>query len=92
MHMLPSVRPACPRQAARAGAGNDFQKDQQFKKLNAARASYDVKVLRGGASTLVPNTGERPPLLAGRASEVLRMPATCAQGSPACKVKKPVAG
>lgn len=39
-----------------AGAGNDYQKDLQFKKLNAAKDEYDVKVLRGGEEMLVPNT------------------------------------
>ena len=51
----------CSLQESHAGAGNDYQKDQQFKKLNAARASYDVKVLRGGANVLVPNTGPHLP-------------------------------
>ena len=39
-----------------AGAGNDYQKDLQFKKLNAAKDEYDVKVLREGEEMLVPNT------------------------------------
>ena len=39
-----------------AGAGNDYQKDLQFKKLNAAKDEYDVKVIRKGAEALVPNT------------------------------------
>lgn len=38
------------------GAGNDYQKDLQFKKLNAAKDVYDVKVVRKGAEALVPNT------------------------------------
>ena len=51
----------CSLQGSHVGAGNDYQKDQQFKKLNAARASYDVKVLRAGANVLVPNTGPHLP-------------------------------
>ena len=39
-----------------AGAGNDYQKDLQFKKLNAVKDEYDVKVVRKGKETLVPNT------------------------------------
>ena len=30
------------------GAGNDYQKDLQFRKLNAAKDAIDVKVVRGG--------------------------------------------
>ena len=39
-----------------AGAGNDYQKDLQFKKLNAEKDSIDVKVLRDGQEALIPNT------------------------------------
>ena len=39
-----------------AGASNDYQKDQQFKKLNAAKDAIDVKVLRNGQECLLPNT------------------------------------
>ena len=38
-----------------AGAGNDFQKDKQFEKLNAAKDVIEVKVMRGGKETLIPN-------------------------------------
>jgi hypothetical protein len=31
------------------GAGNDWQKDQQFRKLNAQRDAFKVKVVRGGS-------------------------------------------
>lgn len=39
-----------------AGAGNDYQKDLQFKKLNAEKDSIDVKVVRDGKESLIPNT------------------------------------
>jgi Ca2+-transporting ATPase len=39
-----------------AGAGNDYQKDMQFKKLNAAKDSIEIKVLRNGVELLIPNT------------------------------------
>uniref|UniRef100_A0A7S0WLK4 Cation-transporting P-type ATPase N-terminal domain-containing protein n=1 Tax=Chlamydomonas leiostraca TaxID=1034604 RepID=A0A7S0WLK4_9CHLO len=38
------------------GAGNDWQKDRQFRKLNAQREAIQVKVVRGGAQVLVNNT------------------------------------
>ena len=39
-----------------AGAGNDYQKDLQFRKLNEKKDQLDVKMIRGGAQILVPNT------------------------------------
>lgn len=39
-----------------AGAGNDYQKDKQFKKLNAQKDKLEVKVVRDGEQTLVENT------------------------------------
>ena len=39
-----------------AGAGNDYQKDKQFKKLNAQKDKLEVKVIRDGEQTLVENT------------------------------------
>ena len=38
-----------------AGAGNDFQKDKQFKKLNAVKDTIEVKVIRAGQEVLVEN-------------------------------------
>ncbi|KAL3147296.1 hypothetical protein ABBQ32_002784 [Trebouxia sp. C0010 RCD-2024] len=38
------------------GAGNDFQKDKQFRKLNAQKDMVEVTVVRGGTNQLVPNT------------------------------------
>lgn len=38
------------------GAGNDFQKDRQFRKLNAQREAFQVKVIRLGEQVLVDNT------------------------------------
>lgn len=38
------------------GAGNDFQKDKQFRKLNAQKDMVEVTVVRGGNNKLVPNT------------------------------------
>jgi Ca2+-transporting ATPase len=40
---------------AAAGAGNDFQKDKQFKKLNAVKDTIEVKVIRAGNEVLVSN-------------------------------------
>lgn len=37
------------------GAGNDWSKDQQFRKLNAQKDLIEIKVIRGGKSTLVLN-------------------------------------
>eukprot|EP00201_Polytomella_parva_P010509 CAMPEP_0175060112 /NCGR_PEP_ID=MMETSP0052_2-20121109/12814_1 /TAXON_ID=51329 ORGANISM="Polytomella parva, Strain SAG 63-3" /NCGR_SAMPLE_ID=MMETSP0052_2 /ASSEMBLY_ACC=CAM_ASM_000194 /LENGTH=832 /DNA_ID=CAMNT_0016325751 /DNA_START=171 /DNA_END=2665 /DNA_ORIENTATION=- len=37
-------------------AGNDYQKDRQFRKLNAQRDMIQVKVMRGGKPRLVPHT------------------------------------
>ena len=41
---------------AALGAGNDFQKDKQFRKLNAQKDMVEVTVVRGGSNKLVPNT------------------------------------
>ena len=38
-----------------AGAGNDFQKDKQFKKLNAVKDTIQAKVIRAGKEILVTN-------------------------------------
>jgi len=38
------------------GAGNDWQKDRQFRRLNAQRDAIQVKVVRGGKQQLVSNT------------------------------------
>ena len=38
-----------------AGAGNDYQKDKQFKKLNAQKDLVEVKVVRNGQELLVEN-------------------------------------
>jgi Ca2+-transporting ATPase len=37
------------------GAGNDYQKDLQFRKLNAVKDVIETKVLRGGHVCIVPN-------------------------------------
>lgn len=37
------------------GAGNDYQKDKQFKKLNAQKDLVEVKVVRNGEELLVEN-------------------------------------
>ncbi len=50
MHaLLQSAMPA-------TGAGNDFQKDEQFRKLNAQKDIVEVTVVRGGSNKLIPNT------------------------------------
>lgn len=38
-----------------AGAGNDYQKDLQFRKLNDKKDQLEVKMRRGGSQVLVPN-------------------------------------
>ena len=38
------------------GAGNDYQKELQFKKLNAQKDVIEVKVLRSGEEQLVTNS------------------------------------
>eukprot|EP00210_Caulerpa_lentillifera_P003791 g3621.t2 len=38
------------------GAANDYQKDQQFRKLNAEKDVFDVTVIRDGNEGLVKNT------------------------------------
>ena len=38
------------------GSVNDYQKELQFRKLNAEKDSIQVKVIRGGKEQLVPNT------------------------------------
>ena len=40
----------------RAASGNDYQKDQQFRKLNKEKDSIAVKAVRGGLECLVTNT------------------------------------
>lgn len=39
-----------------SGAGNDYQKDQQFRKLNEQKEVFDVTVIRGGKECLVKNS------------------------------------
>lgn len=41
--------------ASLAGAVNDFQKDKQFRKLNAVKDTIEIKTLRGGHLTMVTN-------------------------------------
>ncbi len=38
------------------GAGNDYQKELQFKKLNAQKDVIEVKVIRSGEEQLVTNS------------------------------------
>ena len=40
----------------RTASGNDFQKDQQFRKLNKQKDTIEVKAVRGGHECLVTNT------------------------------------
>lgn len=37
----------------KTGAGNDWQKDRQFRKLNAQRQAVQVKVVRNGQQVLI---------------------------------------
>ena len=39
-----------------AGAGNDYQKDIQFRKLNAKKDELKIKVVRDAKELLIPNT------------------------------------
>ena len=39
-----------------AGAGNDYQKDIQFRKLNAKKDELQIKVVRDAKEVLIPNT------------------------------------
>lgn len=48
--------PTCDCVIYTAGAGNDYQKDLQFRKLNEKKDQLEVKMMRGGAQILVPNT------------------------------------
>ena len=41
---------------ALVGALNDYQKDQQFRKLNAQKEVFDVTVIRDGTESLVKNS------------------------------------
>ncbi len=45
-----------PNARARAASGNDYQKDQQFRKLNKEKDTIEVKAVRGGRECLVTNT------------------------------------
>jgi P-type Ca2+ transporter type 2C len=38
------------------GSVNDYQKELQFRKLNAEKDSINIKVIRDGKEQLVPNT------------------------------------
>ena len=51
MHIL--LQPAM----SSTGAGNDFQKDKQFRKLNVEKDIVEVTIVRGGSNKLIPNTG-----------------------------------
>ncbi len=39
----------------RAATGNDYQKDRQFRKINSAKDTIDVAVVRGGKQLVVSN-------------------------------------
>ena len=41
---------------ALVGATNDYQKDQQFRKLNAQKEEFDVSVIRDGRETQIRNS------------------------------------
>lgn len=58
-----------------AGAGNDYQKDLQFRKLNAQKDIIEVTVTRGG-QTLV-GVPARPASAAGMSSSGLRSQSCC---------------
>ena len=38
-----------------AATGNDYQKDRQFRKINSAKDTIDVAVVRGGTQLVVSN-------------------------------------
>jgi Ca2+-transporting ATPase len=39
----------------RTGAANDYQKDQQFRKLNAVKDTISIKAIRSGQLSMVTN-------------------------------------
>ena len=54
-----TLQKACCAEGVRvlcAASGNDYQKDQQFRKLNKEKDSIEVKAVRGGLECLVTNT------------------------------------
>jgi P-type Ca2+ transporter type 2C len=51
----PPRQPPPPPLKKTTGAGNDYQKDLQFRKLNAQKDVIEVKVIRGGDMRLVKN-------------------------------------
>ena len=53
--MQPLSEPALVTPLYDAGAVNDFQKDKQFRKLNAVKDTIEIKTLRGGHLTMVTN-------------------------------------
>ena len=53
--MQPPSEPALVTPVYDAGAVNDFQKDKQFRKLNAVKDTIEIKTLRGGHLTMVTN-------------------------------------
>lgn len=44
-----------PAAALPAATGNDYQKDRQFRKINSAKDTIDVAVVRGGTQLVVSN-------------------------------------
>ena len=55
MHMPPKVH-TCSLGVHHSGAGNDYQKELQFKKLNAQKDVIEVKLIRSGEEQLVTNS------------------------------------
>ncbi len=53
-HHKPSMNPTCC--APAVGARNDYQKDKQFRELNAKKDELKIKVVRDGKEFLIPNT------------------------------------
>lgn len=54
----PPAAPAALKPSAapgRAGAGNDWHKDRQFRKLNQQKETFEVKVVRNGKEQLLTN-------------------------------------
>jgi len=54
--LTPTRTVLLPHLALLPGALNDYQKDLQFRKLNAQKDVIDIKVIRGGKTVLIKNS------------------------------------
>jgi hypothetical protein len=56
LHLLPTLPPHLLLLLLHTGALNDYQKDLQFRKLNAQKDVIDVKVVRSGKTCVIKNS------------------------------------